>query len=123
MNPELLAGLTGGLGTGLGAFFTWLFNKKRQEAQTKQEQENAESTEIDNEIKLANYYKVMLDDLGGRYETKYAQLSEVFDRKVKMLEDEIKLLTNRNKTLTEENRSLKKVVKELKEELATWEKR
>lgn len=116
MNHELMAVLTGGLGATLGAGVQWIFNKKSNEAKTKQEQENAESIEIDNEIKLANYYKLLLDDLGERYERKYSEIVAMYDRKVSMLEEEITVLNRRIVTLTQENKALNNLVKQLKAE-------
>lgn len=123
MNPELMAAVYGAIGTGLGTGVTWIFNKKSHQAKAKAEIETAESLEIDNEIKLADYYKKLLDDLGNRYEDKYKSLADTYGRKEKVLEDEIKLLSNRNQSLQKENSALKKMNKELKEELQQWEQR
>lgn len=112
MATEILATLMAALGTAVGSFITWLFNRKAQAAETKGKEEESTSKEIDNEIKLSNYYKEMLDDLNARYEKKYQELVAMYDKKVQMLEDEIKLLRRKNAALIQENKELKKQLNE-----------
>lgn len=105
MNEVYLA-----LAAALGGFLTkgveWLFNRKKDDEEIK-------SKEIDNEVKLADYYKTMLDDLHARYEGKYQELSALYANKEKILRDEIALLSRKVKMLKTENMELRKRVKEL----------
>lgn len=94
----------------LGGFLTkgveWIFNRKK-------DGEEIKSREIDNEVKLAEYYKSMLDDLHSRYEAKYQELSALYANKEKILRDEIVLMTRKVKMLKAENLELRKRIKEL----------
>lgn len=98
------------LSAGLGAFLTktveWIFNKKSAKADIK-------SKDIDNEVKLSEYYKTMLDDLNIRYETKYNDIVSLYESKEKVLKDEINLLKRSVKDLKAENIVLRKRINEL----------
>lgn len=98
------------LSAALGAFLTklvdWIFNKKSAKEDTR-------AKVIENEIKLADAYKKQLDDLEQRYENKFVEVVQMYDRKVRMLEDEISLLNRKVKILKTENVELRKRVKEL----------
>lgn len=98
------------LSAGLGAFLTklveWIFNKRSAKADVK-------SKDIDNEVKLADYYKTMLDDLHTRYEAKYNEIVTLYESKEKVLKDEITLLKRSVKDLRAENLVLRKRIKEL----------
>lgn len=98
-------------GTGL---FTFLFTKAKYKVDVLQAKENAETTAIDNDIKLSGHYKEILDDLKNRYETKYKEFEDLMKRKVDMLEEELKLKDRKIKLqqqeiieLKRENRTLK----------------
>jgi uncharacterized membrane protein len=54
-------------GTG---YFTFLFAKSKYKVEVLQAKENAETTAIDNDIKLSGHYKEILDDLKNRYESR-----------------------------------------------------
>lgn len=101
------------ISAGMGAFFTalvgWVFNKKSTRADVK-------NKEIDNEVKLAEYYKKMLDDLSGRYEAKYKEIVALYESKEKVLRDEITLLKRANRDLKAENNALRKRLKEAENE-------
>ncbi|MEN5434085.1 hypothetical protein ABE545_10620 [Sphingobacterium faecium] len=98
------------LAAALGAFLTkaveWIFNRKKDSTEV-------EGKEIDNDIKLADYYKVMLDDLQTRYEKKYQDIEALYENKERILKDEIALLNRKVKMLKTENMELRKRVKEL----------
>lgn len=100
--------------TGTG-YFTFLFTKSKYKVEVLQAKENAESTAIENDIKLSGHYKEILDDLKSRYETRYKEFEDLMNRKVDMLEEEIKLKDRKIKLqqqeiieLKKENRTLKK---------------
>lgn len=100
---EFLTALTAGFGG-------WFFGRKKQNAEIT-------SAEIDNEIKLSDYYKTMLDDLGNRYEQKYKDVVALYESREKLLRDEITMLKNKIKMLRQENISLKRRVGELEKQL------
>lgn len=97
------------LSAGIGAFLTklveWVFNKRSANADVK-------SKDIDNEVKLAEYYKKLLDDLSVRYEAKYNDIVMLYESKEKVLKDEINLLKRSVKDLKAENLVLRKRIKE-----------
>ncbi|MRX70263.1 hypothetical protein SAMN06265349_101735 [Flavobacterium resistens] len=99
-------------GTG---YFTFLFAKSKYKVEVLQAQENAESTAIDNDIKLSGHYKEILDDLKNRYETRYKEFEDLMNRKILQLEEELKLKDRKIKLqqqeiieLKRENRTLRK---------------
>lgn len=98
------------LSAGLGALITksvdWFFVRREK-------QEDVKGKEIDNEVKLADYYKIMLDDLSKRYETKYTDIVTLYESKEKILKDEITLLNRKISDLKKENIALRKRIKEL----------
>lgn len=100
------------LSAGVGAFLTklvdWIFNKRSVKADVK-------AKDIDNEVKLAEYYKTMLDDLNLRYEAKYNDIVSLYESKEKVLKDEINLLKRSVKDLKAENLVLRKRIKELEQ--------
>ena len=98
-------------GTG---YFTFLFAKSKYKVEVLQAKENAETTAIDNDIKLSGHYKEILDDLKSRYEIRYKEFEDLMNRKVLLLEEELKIKDRKIKLqqqeiieLKKENRSLK----------------
>jgi hypothetical protein len=98
------------LAAALGAFLTkaveWIFNRKKDSTEV-------EGKEIDNDIKMADYYKVMLDDLQSRYEKKFHEYVSLSESKEKILRDEIALMNRQLKMLRAENMELRKRIKVL----------
>ena len=107
----------------IGGFLTkgteWVFNRGNAAEEVK-------GKEIDNEVKLADYYKSMLDDLevrydrkyqelGDRHEKRYESMSSLYEDKERVLRDEIVLLKNKVRMLKTENAELRKRVRELEE--------
>ena len=75
-------------GTGL---FTFFFMKSKYKVEVIQLKENAETTAIDNDIKLSHHYKEILDDLKSRYESRYQEFETLMNRKFELLEEELKI--------------------------------
>lgn len=98
--------IIGTIGTFIGAFSGWFFTRRSQLAEAK-------GKELDNEIKLSDYYKEMLDDLSSRYEKKYSEIVNLYESKERILKDEIALLSRKITDLKKENIALRKRVKEL----------
>ena len=69
----------------------WVFGRKKQNAEVDGLQVDNESKEIDNGSKVVHMYKEAIDDLGIRYEKKFSEVVELYERKVQMLTDEINL--------------------------------
>lgn len=113
MIVELWVAVYGGVGTFIGGFAGWFFRRRFENATAKGKEAEARSQEIDNEIKLAEYYKNIADDLEPRYAQKFNEISELYESKIQILYDEIKLLNRKVKMLTQENNQLRRRVKEL----------
>jgi flagellar basal body-associated protein FliL len=92
------AGLITLSGTG---YFGWFFGRRKTNAEAK-------SQEIDNDVKLSNHYKEILDDLKGRYENRYKEFEVMMNRKFDMLEEEIKLKDRKIKLQQQEITELKR---------------
>lgn len=99
-------------GTGL---FTFLQTKKKYTIEVLQAKENAETTAIENDIKLSGHYKEILDDLKSRYENRYKEYEDSINRKVKLLEEENRLKDRKIKLQQQEINELKKENKILKD--------
>lgn len=100
----------GSLLTAIGGtgYFTFLFAKSKYKVEVLQAKENAETTAIDNDIKLSGHYKEILDDLKNRYETRYREFEDLMNRKMNMLEEELKLKDRKIKLQQQEIIELKK---------------
>jgi hypothetical protein len=98
-----ILGAIGGTG-----YFTFLFAKSKYKVEVLQAKENAETTAIDNDIKLSGHYKEILDDLKNRYETRYKEFEELMNRKISLLEEELKLKDRKIKLQQQEITELKK---------------
>lgn len=118
---EIIIVLLGIVASSVASYFTFLFarSKYKQEVEkikveVLQARESAETIAIDNDIKLSGHYKEILDDLKGRYETRYKEFEGIMNRKISLLEEELKLKDRKIKLqqqeiteLKRENRSLK----------------
>lgn len=105
---SLLAAISG---TG---FFTFLFTRSKYKVDVIQALENAETTSIDNDVKLSKHYKEILDDLKIRYESRYKEYEDLMNRKIKLLEEELKLKDRKIKLQQQEIIELKKENRTLK---------
>jgi hypothetical protein len=112
---ELLIAIGAVLTSGGTGFFTFLFMKSKYKQDVEklkvevlQAKESAETTAIENDIKLSGHYKEILDDLKSRYETRYKEFEELLNRKVTMLEEELKLKDRKIKLQQQEINELKK---------------
>ena len=93
--------------TGTG-YFTFLFAKSKYRVEVLQAKENAETTSIENDIKLSGHYKEILDDLKSRYEIRYKEFEDLMNRKVLLLEEELKIKDRKIKLQQQEIIELKK---------------
>ncbi|RWX03356.1 hypothetical protein [Flavobacterium cerinum] len=113
MANEALMALIGSAGIIISSITGFKIGKRKSTAEALDIEANAKSKEIDNEVKLANYYKSLLDDLGDRYEKKFKDVVSLYEAKERIMQDEINLLKSKNKMLTQENTALRKRIKEL----------
>ncbi|MFK7033199.1 hypothetical protein V3468_02865 [Flavobacterium oreochromis] len=107
-----ITSIVGAIGsTGIVTFF---LTKSKYNVDVLQAKENVETTAIDNDVKLSNHYKDILDDLQKRYENKYYEFEQMMGRKVQILEEEIKMRDRKIKLLEREIVELKRENKNLK---------
>ncbi len=98
---------------GGGGFVMWFLERKKYSEVVAGLKAENESKELENDKTVINIYKEGLDDLGVRYEAKYKDLVNTYDRKVKLLEEEILLKERIISNLKRENRDLKRTIREL----------
>ena len=102
-----------GMLLGGGGLLMWfLEHKKYSEVVLGLKAEN-ESKEIENDFKIIGIYKGTLDDLGKRYEDKFKDFEQTYERKIKLLEEEISLKERIITNLKRENRDLKRTIRQL----------
>lgn len=100
----------------IGAFFSavltglagFLFGKRKLRAETETIEVNNNTIEISNADKIVGMYQKTLDDLQVRYEAKFKEIINLYEEKIKLLQDEISILRRTNKQLKEENEILRK---------------
>jgi hypothetical protein len=112
---ELLIALAGVLASGGTGYLAFLFGKSKYKQEVEklkveviQAKNAADTTAIDNDVKLSNHYKEILDDLKARYESRYHEFEDLMNRKVAMLEEELKLKDRKIKLQQQEITELKK---------------
>lgn len=100
------------IGTFFSAILTgivgFIFGKRKQKAEVESIEANTDTIEIDNASKVINIYKASLDDLEERCKKKYLSITELYDEKIKLLEDEIVILRRTISQLKDENQLLRK---------------
>ena len=92
---------------GTGGLLGYFFERRKRMA-------DAESKEINNGQQVVNLYKETLDDLSIRYENKFNEITELYERKIQVLEDEIKAHKRLVSTLKKETTDLRRQIRELK---------
>lgn len=92
---ELILSVMGIVSAAFSGFLGWFFGRRQSNA-------DAVGTEIDNGIKLADYYKKIADDLEPQYQKKFDDLAKMYEAKEKVLKDEIALLKRQALTLRKE---------------------
>lgn len=97
---------------GGGSLTAYIFERKKNIAVTKGVEADVDSKDIQNGKDVVSMYKEAMDDLNHRYEKKFNDIVEMYDRKMKVLEDEIKLHKRMNTALKKENADLKRQLKD-----------
>lgn len=97
---------------GAGGALAFIFERRKNKAVTKGVEADAEAKEIHNGGKVIDLYKQALDDLENRYEKKYQEITALYERKMKVLEDEIKLHKRVVTMLKKENTELIRQLKD-----------
>lgn len=113
MMMELYLVLSAALGAFLTKLVDWIFNKKSF-------REDARAKSIENEVRLADYYKTMVDDLKPRYEQMLREFEETVKAKEKIQEAKEKLLKEEVSLLRKENRMLKQQIAEKDQMIKTF---
>jgi len=90
----------------------YIFARRKTRAEALDIEVRSKTTEIENDIRISDYYKVLLDDLTDRYEKKYKELVTLYENKEKVLKEEIALLRRQNTDLKKQNNELRKRLKE-----------
>ncbi len=119
---EIIITVVGVISTGIMSYLTFLFarSKYKQEVEklkveVLQARVAADSLAIDNDIKLANNYKSILDDLKLRYDSQFKEYELAMARKVKLLEEENKLKDRKIKLQRDEIITLNREIKILRD--------
>ncbi|MCT4698088.1 hypothetical protein [Tenacibaculum haliotis] len=106
---------------GTGGVVMAIIERRKNTAITKGVEADVESKEIDNGSKVIDMYKKALDDLPNRYEKKYQETSELWERKFQMMTQEMTQLEGayqrKNKLLEDEIKLKNKFISSLKREL------
>ena len=100
------------LSTILVGFAGYVFGGQKMKAEVKGLDADAEGKEIENSDKIVKLYKDAIDDLGGRYEVKFKEITAMYEMKIKLLEDEINLHKRIIAQIKEENTMLRSKIKE-----------
>lgn len=108
---ELIVVISAAVGAFLTKLIDWMFNKTSHK-------EDARSKVIDNEIKLSNKYKEMLDDIEPRYKAKLIDFEERVKANEELWKKKEELLKEENVLLRKEVRALKVEVKEKNKKIA-----
>lgn len=110
MNEMYLA-LIGVFSAAATGFTGWFFGRKKTHAEVV-------NAQIDNDIKLSQHYREMLDDLKKRYINQYKEFEEMTQKKIDLLNEEIKFKEKKIRILQQENKELRSELKRLKTENA-----
>lgn len=106
---------------GAGGLSAFLFERRKNTAVTKGVEADADAKEINNGTKVIDLYKEALDDLQNRYEKRYNEISEMFEKKYQLMRDEMQQLEasfeRKNKLLEDEIKLKNKFISSLKREL------
>ena len=101
---------------GSGGILLWFLEKKKYNETIAGMRAENENKEIENDSKIITIYKESLDDLGKRYEDKFKDLVETYERKVKLMKEENELQERIITGLKREINDLRKRIKELENE-------
>ena len=98
---------------GSGGLFAWWKEKKKNKVLVEGLEADNEKKSIDNASHLVNVYKDALDDLNTRYESKFNEITDLYERKIKALKEEIRIHKSLNSALKKQITQLKNRIKEL----------
>lgn len=98
---------------GAGGLIFWFLERKKFNAEVSEKLEGVNAHKIENDVKLSNHYRELLDDLKKRYEEELQAFIRLTNTKEKALKEEIAILKRRLLIMKTENMELKKRIKEL----------
>lgn len=119
---ELVIAITGAISIGFSAFFGWFFGRRKITAEAQTIEAGANAIIIDNEIKVSEYYKNMIDDLNPRYEKRFKEYEATVLAKEQLLKEEITLLRRENKILKRQLLEKDREIKERDKRIAELQK-
>lgn len=97
---EMYLALIGVFSAAATGFTGWFFGRKKTQAEVV-------NAQIDNDIKLSQHYREMLDDLKARYMEQFREFEEMTQQQIKFLQKKIRILQQENKELRGELKRLK----------------
>lgn len=104
LNP-LIAGIVQAVMLVIGGAVGWFYGGK---ATKKRE---LKSSDLDNEIKSAEYYKMLLDNMSERLEKAISELMQLEDRVIKLMQTNRELVETNIKLMEGQERLLKELQK------------
>lgn len=106
---------------GVGGIWGYVFERNKNKAITKGVEADVDAKEINNSTKVLDLYKEALDDLQNRYEKRYNEVAEMFEKKYEMMRSEIQELeasfARKNKLLEDEIKLKNKFIASLRREI------
>ncbi|MCZ2140823.1 MAG: hypothetical protein LC096_05460 [Bacteroidia bacterium] len=106
---DIIAAIVGS--GGVSGYVAHFFTRKKYLVEVKQAAENVETTAIENDVKLSNHYRDILDDLQARYEKRAQEFEKSMQKKIQILEAEISMKDRKIRLLETEIKDLKKQLK------------
>lgn len=122
MGDFLLGHLDTFIMTLAGGFSGWFFGRKKNEAEVEDVKAKTDTIQIDNEIKLSNYYKEMLDDLKPRYDKQFKEFQQACLAKETLMREKEKLMKEKVILLKQENETLRQHIADRDKRIAELEK-
>ncbi|NLN33878.1 MAG: DUF5320 domain-containing protein [Flavobacteriaceae bacterium] len=98
---------------GAGGLVFWFLERRKFNAEVAATLESVQATKIENDVKLSEHYREILDDLKKRYEDRYQEYETMMNNKIRILKDEITLLRKQVKSLKGELKEKEERIKEL----------
>lgn len=103
-----------GWALGAGGVGVAILERRKNNAITKGVEADADGKDIQNGKELISMYQNAMDDMTARAEKKLEEIIAMYDRKIKVLEDEIRLHKRLATALRKENADLRKQLKDAK---------
>lgn len=106
--PDILAAVISFISVVATGFVGWFFGRRKTN-------EEVRSMAIDNDVKLSNHYKTIIEDIDDKFKSRLANVEDLYQQKEKALAEEIRILKRRIRLLESENKELRASNRELKQ--------